>query len=150
MSKKNRGSVRIGPVSLFTLIILLSLAVLSVLTLSTAQAAYTSATKQASFADDLYQNEIAGNDLLTLVDTELKAASEQGKSRAQALNALESSLPEYAQVEGNEIQAQITAESGRNLTIILTISNDLRYSVSSWKATTEWHVEDNETLWLGA
>lgn len=150
MSKKDRGSVRIGPVSLFSLIILLSLAVLSVLTLSTAQAAYTSAIKQASFSDDLYQNEMLGNDLLALVDTELKAASDKGDTRAQALNSLEKTLPEYAQVEGNEVRGQIIAESGRTLTIILTISSDLQYSVSSWKATIEWNANDDETLWLGA
>ena len=38
---KSRGSVRMGPISLFALIIILCLAVMAVLAVTTAQASYT-------------------------------------------------------------------------------------------------------------
>lgn len=43
------GSVRIGPISLFTLVIILCLAVMAVLSATTAQATYSAAEKQALF-----------------------------------------------------------------------------------------------------
>ena len=51
------GSVRIGPISLFTLVIILCLAVMAVLSATTAQATYSAAEKQALFTNDTYQNE---------------------------------------------------------------------------------------------
>lgn len=53
------GSVRIGPISLFTLVIILRLAVMAVLSATTAQATYSAAEKQALFTNDTYQNEQA-------------------------------------------------------------------------------------------
>ena len=53
------GSVRIGPISLFTLVIILCLAVMAVLSATTAQATYSAAEKQALFTNDTYQNEQA-------------------------------------------------------------------------------------------
>ena len=50
------GSVRIGPISLFTLVIILCLAVMAVLSATTAQATYSAAEKQALFTNDTYQN----------------------------------------------------------------------------------------------
>ena len=46
------GSVRIGPISLFTLVIILCLAVMAVLSATTAQATYSAAEKQALFTND--------------------------------------------------------------------------------------------------
>ena len=51
------GSVRIGPISLFTLVIILCLAVMAVLSATTAQATYSAAEKQALFTNDTYQRD---------------------------------------------------------------------------------------------
>lgn len=146
---QSRGSVRIGPISIFALIVLLSLAVLGVLTLTTAQASYASAEKHIVFTTDTYKNEIAGNDLVALVDEELKTARDQGMSRASALTALKSKLPKEARIEENNVYAEFVTESGRTLTIMLEVTESVRYSVYQWKATTQWVLDDHQTVWPG-
>ena len=47
MTTRGRGSVRIGPISLFALVIILCLAVMAVLSVTTAQATYAAAERQA-------------------------------------------------------------------------------------------------------
>ena len=62
------GSVRIGPISLFTLVIILCLAVMAVLSATTAQATYSAAEKQALFTNDTYQNEQAAQSAVAVID----------------------------------------------------------------------------------
>ena len=64
MTTRGRGSVRIGPISLFALVIILCLAVMAVLSVTTAQATYAAAERQASFTTDTYANERAGQELV--------------------------------------------------------------------------------------
>ena len=52
-------NVRIGPVSVFTLIIIICLAVLAVLTISTANASLVLSQRQAVAAHELYLDETA-------------------------------------------------------------------------------------------
>lgn len=66
------GSVRIGPISLFTLVIILCLAVMAVLSATTAQATYSAAEKQALFTNDTYQNEQAAQSAVAVIDAALK------------------------------------------------------------------------------
>lgn len=150
MSTRQKGSVRMGPISLFALIILLSLAVLSVLAASTAQATYASATKQARFTTDTYSNEVAAQELIRSIDTELAHVQSKGGSRADALESLSLLLPEGAWIEGTTIHAQFLQESGRTLTIALEINDTLEYRVTQWQAITQWSTqEEGETLWSG-
>lgn len=146
---QNRGSVRMGPISIFTLIVLLSLAVLGVLTIATAQASYASAEKQVSFTTDTYQNEIAGNDLVALVDEELTKARSNGADRASALSSLTKKLPDNASIENNAIHAEFIEESGRTLTIVLEVTNGVKYSIAQWKTSTQWVLDDSKTVWSG-
>ncbi|MFQ9181303.1 MAG: S4A5 electrogenic sodium bicarbonate cotransporter 4, partial [Eggerthella lenta] len=53
------GSVRIGPISLFTLVIILCQSVMAVLSATTAQATYSDDEKQALITNDTYKNEQA-------------------------------------------------------------------------------------------
>ena len=62
------GSVRIGPISLFTLVIILCLAVMAVLSATTAQATYSAAEKQALFTNDTYQNEQAAQSAVAVIE----------------------------------------------------------------------------------
>lgn len=139
-----------GPISLFALIILLSLAVLAVLATTTAQATFASAEKQAGFTADTYVNEAAAQEFLADVDEKLASARETNVTSEEALEEIESSLPSGAWVEDGTIRAEFYQESGRTLTITLTITDDVRYRVTQWQATTKWTTsEEGETLWQG-
>lgn len=69
---KPHGSVRIGPISLFTLIIILCLSVLAVLSLTTARAELSITERQAATTTETYQLEQAGQRFLSEVDGALK------------------------------------------------------------------------------
>ena len=137
MTTRGRGSVRIGPISLFALVIILCLAVMAVLSVTTAQATYAAAERQASFTTDTYANERAGQGLMADVDA--------------ALAPVRAALPEGAELDGSTGKAEFTADSGRTLAVVLEIRADATYSVASWKATTLWTENGaGETLWSGA
>lgn len=65
---KPHGSVRIGPISLFTLIIVLCLSVLSVLSLTTARAELSTTERQAATTTETYRLEVAGQAFVAEVD----------------------------------------------------------------------------------
>lgn len=75
---KPHGSVRIGPISLFTLIIILCLAVLAVLSLTTARAELSITERQAQTTTETYVLETAGQEFVAAVD----AALAEGRSSA--------------------------------------------------------------------
>lgn len=148
-----KGSVRIGPISLFSLVVILCLAVMSVLTLTTAQATYAAAEKQARFAADTYANEQAAQNLVAEVDAALAPIRAAGGSPADALAAVADALvrTDDATLDGNRVQATFTTESGRTLSVVLTVNDNATYTVSQWKATTHWSDTDSgEKLWSGA
>lgn len=148
-----RGSVRIGPVSLFSLVIVLCLAVMAVLTLTTAQATYAAAEKQARFAADTYANEQAAQNLVAEVDAALAPVRAAGGSRTDALAAVADALAQAdgAALDGNRVQATFETDSGRTLSVVLTVNDNATYTVSQWKATTQWNDTDSgEKLWSGA
>lgn len=68
---KPHGSVRIGPISLFTLIIILCLAVLAVLSLTTARAELSITERQAQTTTETYALETAGQEFVAAVDAAL-------------------------------------------------------------------------------
>lgn len=70
---KPHGSVRIGPISLFTLIIILCLAVLSVLSLTTARAELSVTERQAATTTETYQLESAAQIFVAEVNAALSA-----------------------------------------------------------------------------
>lgn len=147
-STRIKGSVRMGPISLFALMVLLSLAVLAVLAISTAQATYASAEKQALFNDDTYANEVEAQEFLALIDGELARSRTEGKDGAEALDDLATKIPAGATIEDNEVRASFAQESGRTLAITITVTDDATYEITQWQATTTWNTE-GETLWQG-
>lgn len=68
---KPHGSVRIGPISLFTLIIILCLAVLAVLSVTTARAELSVTERQAQTTTETYQLETVAQTFVADVDTAL-------------------------------------------------------------------------------
>ena len=148
---RSAGSVRIGPISLFTLVIVLCLAVLSVLAVTTAQATYAAAEKQAVFTQDTYANENAAQRFLADVDAALAPVRASGGGLDAALAALDRMLPENASRAGSSVQATFTTDSGRTLDVELTVTANATYEIASWKATTQWTNDGpGQTLWSGA
>jgi hypothetical protein len=78
--------VRIGPISLFTLIIILCLAVLAVLSITTARAELSITERQAATTTETYQLEVQGQEFVAAVDGALASGGE---------TALEAVLAEY-------------------------------------------------------
>ena len=151
MTTRGRGSVRIGPISLFALVIILCLAVMAVLSVTTAQATYAAAERQASFTTDTYANEQAAQEFVSDVDAMLAQVRAEGGGLAEALAAAQRALPAGAELDGSAVKAEFTADSGRTLAVVLQIHADATYSVASWKATTLWTERGaGETLWSGA
>lgn len=68
---KPHGSVRIGPISLFTLIIILCLAVLATLSVTTARAELSITERQAATTTETYQLETTAQTFVADVDTAL-------------------------------------------------------------------------------
>lgn len=73
-SRKSHGSVRMGPVSLFALIIALCLAVMAVLSVSTAKATYAATQRLADSTTELYTLEQSGQQFVANVDATLANA----------------------------------------------------------------------------
>lgn len=145
------GSVRIGPISLFTLVIVLCLAVLSVLAVTTAQATYAAAEKQAAFTHDTYANEDAAQRFLADVDEALAPVRDSGGGLDAAFGAIDRMLPPNAEREGSTVRASFAADSGRTLDVELDVRANATYEIASWKATTQWTNDGSgQTLWSGA
>ena len=162
--ERRPSTIRMGPISVFALVIILCLAVLGVLSVTSASAGSALAQRQAEFTEDDYHNEIAGQRLYALVDDELVAARAQGGDAQAAAAALDAVLADIAtrasegldpapsvdvSLDGTELAAHIQAQSGRCLDIELAIRADASLSVASWKATTLWTEDTTDRLWTG-
>lgn len=94
---KPHGSVRIGPISLFALIIVLCLAVLTVLSVTTSQAELSTTERQAATTTETYQLEAVGQQFVADVDAAL----------AEGGDALSKVLVDY----GIQVQSSSTGGS---------------------------------------
>ena len=150
MSGSN-SSVRIGPISLFTLVIILCLAVMGVLSATTAQATYSAAEKQALFTADTYANERAAQSAVAAIDAALQPVRADGGGLDAALAAVDKALPAGAQREGSTVSMSFATASGRTLEVELTITSRATYEISQWKATTQWTNDGpSASLWPGS
>lgn len=87
---KSKGSVRMGPISLITLIVVLCLAVMAALAVSTAKATYAATERQSYSTADIYTAEGAAQEFLAAVDTQLAPVRAAGGGRAAGLEAVRS------------------------------------------------------------
>lgn len=151
MTNQAHGSVRIGPISLFALVIILCLAVMAVLAVTTAQATLAAAERQAAFTTDTYSNERAAQQFVADIDTALVPVREKNGGLDAARAAIDPLLSANVQRDGSAVQATFAADSGRTLTIELTLRANATYEITSWKATTQWtNSNPAETLWQGS
>ena len=174
---REKGSVRIGPVSVFALVVILGLAVLAVLSAATAHASYTEAQAQANFTRSAYVNDAAAAQALADIDAALADAAsareattldaEWGDAAATsstsapdlnaAMAAISAVLPQgqvadgctaESSVDGASVHMTFSTEDGRTLDVELTVRDDLTYSLERWAVTTAWNQEPEETkLW---
>ena len=173
---RNTGSVRMGPISLITLVIVMCLAVLTVLTIATAHAGSNVAHKQADFTTDTYTNEIEAQNLMADVDGILATVRTYDGGKEDALAALRDAniafTPDTREglniiiddetgdissvdhkstsisITDDAVEATFVQTSGRCLTITLRINDDATYTLTKWKATTLWDEDaENNALW---
>ena len=164
---REKSSVRIGPVSVFALVVILGLAVLAVLSAATAQASHTEAQAQADFTRSSYVNDAAAARALADIDAalaqETAAADADGRGDASAydidaaMSAVSAVLPQgqvadgcaaESFVDGTAVRMTFSTEDGRTLDVELAVRDDLTYSLERWVVTTAWNQEPEETkLW---
>lgn len=171
MSRRANNSVRMGPISLFTLVVVLCIAVMSVLCFSLAHSSLTVAQRQADFATDSYANESAGQEFVAAVDEVLaglradagsgaagsgsaagaasgKAVVIGKKSAIAALKARGADLAPGATLsfDSDSVTADFLLPSSRRLYVELAIDGDATYRVVQWKQTTRQDKVDNSQL----
>ena len=171
MSRQANNSVRMGPISLFTLVVVLCIAVMSVLCFSLSHSSLTVAQRQADFATDSYANESAGQEFVAAVDEVLAglradaggsaaradgaAGAASGKAvvigKKSALAALEARGADLApgatlSFGSDSVTADFLLPSSRRLYVELAIDDDATYHVVQWKQTTRQDKVDNSQL----
>lgn len=159
------NKVRIGPISLITLIIVICMAVLGVLAASTSHANETIAKRQANATQQLYLNEKAGQELVAGIDAVLAEARENG-SDAYAVDLVEDELGSICQaartagdgrvectadMEGTTVNAEFICDDARTLNVAVTIRSDATYRIDKWKmASVQQEAPGMGNLWTGA
>lgn len=159
-------NVRIGPISLITLIVVICMAVLGVLAASTSHATSTISTRQAEASIQMYRNETAGQEFVASVDEALSTARTLSGSAEDGAWAVEQQLdticenarataPDHitctANVDGTTVNAELACDNARKLDIAITIQDDATYRISAWKTSSvESEAQSNGTLWMGA
>jgi len=135
--------MRIGPISLFALIVIICMATLSVLTIATAHSSLVLSQRQAAATQELYLSETAGQTFIAVFDEILETQATDGKVTDEQLAILCESAQDVtggavevtAHVEGSNVYAEFACEGGRTLKITLAIQPDGSYRIERWKMT---------------
>lgn len=149
--RETSGSVRMGPVTLISLVVILCLAVLAVLTVNTARANSAQAQRQQEFATSTYSNEFAAQRFLSDVDLALGEAEKTKASKSETMSLIRAASPDAASVKGSTVRIAFATKNGRRLTVEVEIEDDYTYRIVQWTASTDWIEEDTSTsnLWDG-
>lgn len=159
MAAKRSEGMRIGPISLLTLISVLLLAVLAMLCVTTTNATKAMATRQADSTAETYLVDSCGQALLGGIDDELKSTT---GTATEAVNSVDARLTELeskakqacggddlvvsAKTNGDDISFTVASESGKTLEAEVRVTDDLAYSIESWHITTTQQLPE-DTLW---
>lgn len=153
MTKKTEG-LRVGPITLVTLIAALLLAVLAMLCATTANAQATMANRQATSLTETYAIDSCGQRMIAGIEESLNqgdvaAALTTAKLDAIANNAKAadgaSDLNIESKYDGSTVSFTISAPSGKTLRAKVTREN-ASVSVEEWKLTTTQEMPQDE-LW---
>lgn len=162
MAATKTNGVRIGPISLLTLIAVLLLAVLAMLCITTSNAARAMSQRQATGATSSYALEACGQDLLAHLDDVAQGsgdasaavttiAGELDEITEQVLDEADTDdLSIEADTSGKTVTFTVTAADGHALDAAVTFSDDLTHSIDAWKITTAQSDETEENLWSGS
>lgn len=143
----NKHVVRMGPITVLSLVIVLSLATMSVLSFATAQAANRTTAKQEAATLALYGNEQQAQEFVAQIDAALQPCRQTETPSGEALAALSEQFPDI-QVQGSTIQKSFTSDT-RTLSVKLHVWDDLSYTIEGWQTTTDLDDEQAPTLWQG-
>lgn len=153
MTKKTEG-LRVGPITLVTLIAALLLAVLAMLCATTANAQATMANRQATSLTGTYAIDSCGQRMIAGIEESLNqgdvaAALTTAKLDAIANNAKAadgaSDLNIESKYDGSTVSFTISETSGKTLRAKVTREN-ASVSVEEWKLTTTQEMPQDE-LW---
>lgn len=162
---RSGDNVRVGPITIITLIVVVCMAVMGVLSISTAQATKTISDRQANATRYLYLDEKAGQEFVAGIDDALETTRIQNGSAAmgaQAVNAVLDDLCESARlagdglvsctasVDGTTVAAEFICEDTRLLDIAVTILDAGTYRIERWKmSSAQRDAQTMGTLWSG-
>ena len=157
--------VRIGPLSVFTLIVVICMAVLAVLAFSTANASLTMTQRQAEATTEMYLDESAAQQFVAGIDDALAPVREADGTGSEGVNAVRGALVSLrdaaqdasggrvtavASVVDNEVRAEFACKNGRTLSIVVTIRDDATFRIDKWKMTAvQNEAEPAGKLWTG-
>lgn len=145
--------VRIGSISVFALVVIICLAVLAVLSLSTANASLTMSQRQADALAQQYLGERAAQEFMAGLDDELSEGSGVNMDAielslddlcAKAQNAARGRVQANAQVTGDKVTAEFTCDSGRVLTVEVTVRDDGTCRIDKWEMSAVQNEEPPE------
>lgn len=158
-------NVRIGPLSVLTLVGILCMAVLAVLSVSTSNASLVIAQRQAHAISDSYLAEAAAQDFMASLDAELAKAAAPGGA-AVSMSVLEGALPDIsrhaqeatdgrvlveATVQDGVVHADFACSGARALEVEVSVGADGKPHIGKWAMTAIRNVEEPAgALWTGA
>ena len=159
MSTSGKQIVRMGPITVLSMVIVLSLATMAVLSFTTARAAQRTADKQIQAVQALYECETQGQRFVADVDAVL-AQQAAGATVERAAQAVRDATG--ASGTGPLVEQSFTA-AGRKLTVRLRIEDAggsaggatthaaqaLGYTVASWRMEAQIDSEEATVLWQG-
>ena len=171
--ERSAGSIRIGPVSIFSLMIILCLAVMAVLSIATAHASLALTERQARSTWDLYANENAAQTFVAELDRVIEPVRASGGSaydsellleyQISTITALaktagnhsndeeaqaDSNLEVNASMDGPIVTANFLCNGYQNLSISLELLDGGRYQITQWIASTVWPEDEQDTTHL--
>ena len=161
---RREGEVRIGPVSVITLVAVLCMAVMGVLAVSTANATKAISERYAASTEEMYAVERAGQEFVAEVDGTLAPARAGDISTAEAVSFVAKALDGIcekargadsrisctADLDGRTVSAEFACEDARTLEIAITIQPDATYRIEEWKMVSpQQEAASAGSLWTG-
>ena len=161
MARSRNTGVRIGPISLLTLISVLLLAVLSMLCITTTKAASAMTDRQVESVSQTYALDSCGQWALAVVDETLQSGGSAADAASAMLGRWDSikqqavsdvaaagNLTLTANSSGDVLNFEISADSGKALNAQVRVSGTT-YQIEKWQTATTLQMPE-ETLWSGA
>lgn len=150
------GSVRIGPISVITLVVVLCLAVMSALAASTAHATKVISGRYAESVELMYVVESAGQEFVAGVDEALASGGGAAAVNAELdaicarVRAVDSRVSCTAEAFDSSVSAKLSCEDARTLEVELELQPDATYRIVEWKMSPpQQEAPATGNLWTG-